>query len=122
MKRDRIRLMNMSFYGYHGVHSDERAMGKKFFMDVEMTVDLQPAGQADDLAQTVDYAQVYGLVKQIQESKQYNLLEGLAEDIAQRLLKEFPIEDVVVRVRKGEVPVGGLMDFVEVEIRRSREG
>jgi len=120
MRTDRIRLANMSFYGYHGVHSDERQMGKKFYIDVELALDLSAAGRSDDLSQTVDYAQVYALVREIEAGKQYSLLEALAEDIAQRLLERFPAQEVVVRARKTEVPVGGVMDHVEVEITRGR--
>jgi len=113
-------LVNMSFYGYHGVHSEERRMGKKFAIDVELTLDLQPAGSTDDLTHTIDYAAVYGLIREIEGSKQYSLLEALAEDIARRLLERFPAQQVIVRTRKSEVPVGGLMDYAEVEITRTR--
>lgn len=122
MSRDRIRLVNMSFYGYHGVHSDERRMGRKFYIDIEMTLDLRSAGASDDLTRTIDYAAVYALIREIEAGKQYSLLEALAEEIARRLLEEFPAQEVVVRTRKSEVPVGGLMDYAEVEITRTREG
>jgi dihydroneopterin aldolase len=121
MTTDRIRLVNMSFYGYHGVHSEERRMGRKFYIDVELALDLGPAGRADDLSRTVDYAEVYALIREIEAAKQYALLEALAEDIARRLLERFPAQEVVVRARKSEVPVGGVMDYVEVEITRHRE-
>jgi len=122
MSADKIRLVNMSFYGYHGVHSDERRMGRKFYIDVELTMDLKAAGASDDLGQTIDYGAVYALIREIEGSKQYSLLEALAEDIARRILERFPAQQVVVRTRKSEVPVGGLMDYAEVEITRSREG
>jgi dihydroneopterin aldolase len=120
MTGDKIRLVNMSFYGYHGVHRDERRMGRKFYIDVELTLDLRPAGGSDDLSRTIDYAAVYALIRAIEGSKQYSLLEALAEDIAQRILERFPARQVVVRTRKSEVPVGGLMDYAEVEITRTR--
>ncbi len=122
MRTDRIRLVNMSFYGYHGVHSDERQMGKKFYIDVELALDLSASGRSDDLSQTVDYAQVYALIREIEGARQYSLLEALAEEIARRLLERFPVQEVVVRARKTEVPVGGVMDHVEVEITRGRKG
>jgi dihydroneopterin aldolase len=122
MSADKIRLVNMSFYGYHGVHSDERRMGRKFYIDVELTMDLKAAGTSDDLGRTIDYAAVYALIREIEGSKQYSLLEALAEDIARRILERFPAQQVVVRTRKSEVPVGGLMDYAEVEITRTREG
>ena len=122
MTTDRIRLVNMSFYGYHGVLTEERRMGRKFYIDIELALDLSVAGRSDDLTRTVDYAQVYAMVREIEAGKQYLLLEALAEDIAQRLLERFPAREVVVRARKTEVPVGGVMDYVEVEITRARKG
>jgi len=112
----------MSFYGYHGVHAEERKLGRVFFVDVEMALDLREPGEADDVARTVDYAEVYALVREIETSKQYALLEALVTDIAAAVLKRFPrVEEVTVRARKPEVPVGGLMDYAEVEITRRRE-
>jgi dihydroneopterin aldolase len=97
-------------------------MGRKFYIDVELTLDLQPAGGSDDLNRTIDYAAVYGLIREIEAGKQYSLLEALAEDIARTILERFPAQQVVVRTRKSEVPVGGLMDYAEVEITRTRQG
>jgi dihydroneopterin aldolase len=112
----------MSFYGYHGVHAEERKLGRVFFVDVEMALDLAEAGAADDVARTVDYGEVYALVRQIEASKQYALLEALVTDIAAAALERFPrVEEVTVRARKPEVPVGGLMDYAEVEITRRRK-
>jgi dihydroneopterin aldolase len=122
MARDWIRLVNMSFYGYHGVHDEERRLGRVFFVDVEMALDLREAARADDVGRTVDYGEVYALVREIEAAKQYALLEALVTDIAAAVLDRFPrVEEVTVRARKPEVPVGGLMDHAEVEITRRRE-
>ena len=118
---DRIKLINMTFYGHHGVHEAERALGKPIAFDVELSVELQSAGESDNLAQTVDYAAVYALVKDTEEGKQYYLLEALVEAVAARILRAYPqVREVVVRARKQEAPVGGLIQHVEVEITRDR--
>jgi dihydroneopterin aldolase len=118
---DRIKLVNMTFYGHHGVYEAERELGKPVSFDVELCLDLRPAGESDDLNQTVDYAAVYALIKETEESKQYYLLEALAEAVAARILHSYPqVREVVVRARKQEAPVGGLIQHVEVEITRAR--
>lgn len=117
---DRIRLRNMMFYAYHGVYDAEKQLGQRFYIDVELEVDTSEAGRTDDLAQTTNYVGVYALVRDIVEKRRFNLIEALAETIAQRILADFSVEGVVVRVRKPDVPIGGLLDAVEVEIARRR--
>ena len=73
-----------------------------------------------DLTKTVDYKAVYELARRIEMSRNYLLLEALAHDTAQAILEEFPVDEVVIRARKQSVPLGGLIDFSEVEIRRAR--
>jgi len=116
---DHIRLVNMAFFGHHGVDPEERRAGRKLFLDVDLALDLHQAGRQDELGRTVDYVAVYQAVQRAQASRQCLLLEGLAEHVAQALLAEFPVSKVTVRVRKPEVPVGGVLDQVEVEITRS---
>jgi len=118
---DRIRLMNMHFYGYHGVDAAERDLGGRFALDVEMVRDLHGAGANDDLNQTVDYKAVYDLVAQVQR-RGYYLLEALAERVAGAILEAFEVDEVTVRCRKQSVPLGGLIDYAEVEICRRKPG
>ncbi len=118
--KDRIRLVNLHFYGYHGVEAAERDLGGRYAIDVELVADLRSAGTTDDLNQTVDYKAVYDLVAQVQR-RGYALLEALAENVAAQILATFPVGEVTVRCRKQSVPLGGLIDYAEVEICRTRE-
>ena len=117
---DTIRIHNMSFYGYHGVDASERDLGGRFHVDVEMGLDLQPAGRSDSIEDTVDYKAVYDLVARIQSTNRFRLLEAFAHAVAEEILGEFELEEVTVRVRKASVPLGGLIDHAEVEITRAR--
>ena len=118
---DRIVLADMVFRARHGVADWEKAEDQRFEVDVELLLDLQPAGLEDDLARTVDYAAVYATVRQAVESTTYNLIEALAEAIAHEILAEQPLaEEVAVRVRKPEVRLGGPLHSAGVEIRRRR--
>lgn len=118
---DRIVLSNMVFQARHGVGDWEKVEAQRFEVDVELAVDVQPAGLEDDLAQTVDYRRVYAITKQVVESTTYNLIEALAEAIAHEVLGGHePVREVVVRVRKPEVRLGGPLDHASVEIRRVR--
>lgn len=117
---DTIRIHNMSFYGYHGVAASERDLGGKFHVDVELGLDLRPAGESDEIEDTVDYKAIYELVAEIQRSNRFRLLEAFAHAIAEGILAGFGVDQVTVRVRKASVPLGGLIDHAEVEITRSR--
>lgn len=119
---DRIQLAGMTFHARHGVADWEKVEAQRFEVDVELVLDLQPAGLDDDLARTVDYSGVYEVVRQVVESTTFNLIEALAEAIAHELLGGHPqVEELVVRVRKPEVRLGGPLDYAGVEIRRRRD-
>ena len=97
---DRIILDSMVFQGTHGVYEEEQQTPQPFEVDVELALNLQPAGLSDDLEQTVDYSRVFDTCRQIVESTRFNLIEALAEAIAQEILAGFPADEVTIRVRK----------------------
>jgi 7,8-dihydroneopterin aldolase/epimerase/oxygenase len=117
---DRIVLANMRFMARHGVHDSERREAQPFEVDVELYRDLRPAGRDDELDATIDYGPVYASVQRILEGPSIKLLEALATAIAETLLADLDITEVVVRVRKPAVKLGGPLDFAGVEIRRTR--
>jgi dihydroneopterin aldolase len=120
---DRIVLANMVFQGRHGVAAREKVEPQRFEVDVELALELQPAGLEDDLERTVDYGGVYETTRQIVESTRFNLIEALAEAICHEILGEHAlVREVVVRVRKPEVRLGGPLDYAGVEVRRQRSG
>ncbi|NLW55653.1 MAG: dihydroneopterin aldolase [Firmicutes bacterium] len=120
---DKLILKNMIFYGYHGVYAAEKELGQRIEVDVEMVLPLLSAGANDDLETSINYVEVYTLIKELVEEKDYNLIEALAHAIAETLLSAYSLEAITVRVRKPNPPVGGVMDYFAVEInRRPRSG
>jgi len=117
---DRIELRNMRFRGRHGVYEHERRTDQPFEVDVELHLDLAPAGRTDDLALTVDYGQVHAICRRIIEGPSHQLLESLGERIAEAILDAHRVREVVVRVRKPAVDLGGPLDWAGVEITRTR--
>jgi 7,8-dihydroneopterin aldolase/epimerase/oxygenase len=118
---DRIVLADMAFFGRHGQSDEERADEQEIDVDVEMQVDLAPAGQSDDLEQTVNYSSAFKACREIVETQSFHLLEAIAETIATRLLNDFPrLEAVTVRVRKPGVPIDGRLEYAGVAIERRR--
>ena len=119
---DKLVLKGVVFYGHHGVTPQERELGQPFVVDLEMELDLNVAGTSDDLNDTVNYAQVYKEVREIMEGPARNLLENLAEAVAQRVLGSFSMDSVLVRITKPHVPIrGAVLEGSVVEIRRRRD-
>lgn len=117
---DRITLTGLTFYGYHGCLPEENKTGQPFYVDIVLYVDLRAAGNSDDLSKTIDYSNVYHIVREIVENHTYKLIEAVAEAIAGALLSQFPVDAVDVTVHKPQAPVGGLLQDVAVTIERSR--
>jgi dihydroneopterin aldolase len=118
---DRILLAQMEFFGRHGVSDAERAEPQQIDVDVELEVDLAPAGKSDDLADTVNYSRVFDACREIVEERSFKLLEAIAEAIAVRVLADFGrVAAVTVRVRKPGVPIDGRLDYAGVAIERRR--
>jgi dihydroneopterin aldolase len=117
---DRIMARGMTFKGCHGVLDFERTQPQTFKVDADLFLDTSLAGHSDDIRNTVSYADVFALVKNIVEKESYQLLEALAENIAAALLQQFPVEGVEITVYKPEAPVEGEFEYFGVSILRYR--
>lgn len=109
----------MTFYGYHGARPQERVLGQRFVVDLELGADLRSAGESDDLNRTIDYGELYHETKQIIEGEPMNLLEALAARIAAAALRHEGAQWARVRVRKPGVAIAGsILAEAAVEILR----
>jgi dihydroneopterin aldolase len=120
--RDQIFLEGMIFYGYHGVHDEERRLGQRFVVDLQASCSLRAAGNSDDPAQTVSYSDLYRVAREVVEGTPRQLIEAVAESIAAVILERYaPIEEIVVTVRKPEAPIkGSVLTSAGVRIVRRR--
>ncbi len=122
MPTDLIILEGMQFYGYHGVNPEERALGQPYMVDLWAELDLSVPGISDRLEDTVSYTHLYRAVQEVLEGEPRNLLEANAQAVADRLLSEFPLLSVRVRVKKPRPPIrGSVIDYAGVEIYRARD-
>ncbi|KAL2945532.1 Dihydroneopterin aldolase 2 [Bienertia sinuspersici] len=121
MKGDKLILRGLKFHGFHGVKPEERTLGQKFVVDVDAWMDLREAGQSDRLTDTISYTEIYRIVKEVVEGTPHNLLESVAHQITSTTLSKFPrVSAVRVKVGKPHVAVQGELDYLGVEIFRSR--
>ena len=115
---DRILLQGIQFYAHHGVYDEERRLGQRFSVDVELCLDLGGAEDWDDVSRSVDYSRVHAAVLEIGTGQPLKLLETLAARIAAVLLERFPVQRVTVRVTKPAPPLPGVLAGASVEVTR----
>ena len=119
---DRIVLEGMRFYGFHGVNPEERVLGQEYLVDLTVELDLGGAGRSDRLEDTISYTHIYRAVREVMEGEPRNLLEAAAQAIADRVLSDFPVDSVIVRVKKPHPPIrGSIIEYATVEIFRRRK-
>jgi len=117
-----IRIKRATFYGYHGVMSEEQSVGGKFEADLDMYTNFAEAAKKDSLHETIDYHKVYKVLYRLALEQKNYLIESVATKIADELLTKFEaIEKIAVRVRKNNPPLGGVVDCVEVEVIKERK-
>ena len=97
---DRIALTGLTVRGFHGVYEHERRDGQDFVVDATLWLDSRPAAASDDLADTVDYGRLADRLATVVEGEPVNLIETLADRLAEHLLKTFHIQRVRIEVRK----------------------
>lgn len=115
---DSININGIKAYGYVGFFEEEKKIGQWFCADLRLTVDLQPAAHNDDLAMTVDYAQiVHETQKQIKTSK-VALLETLAADILDSILRFEKIQAGTITLTKLAAPIPDFSGTVSVQMTR----
>ena len=117
---DRITLRGMQFIGRIGVTDGERAEPQPIEVDLVVRLDLSRPAASDDLADTINYASLFDLTREIVEGRQFHLIEALAGAILEAVLAAHPVDDVEVRVRKPKAPLRGAFETVEARLRRRR--
>lgn len=107
MNMGKIEITGMEFFAYHGCFAEEQIIGTRFTVDLEFTCDTSKAEQSDCLADTVNYQEVYLVVKKEMEQKS-SLLEHVARRILDAVKTAFPgVHDLRVRICKHNPPIGG---------------
>ena len=114
MKTGIITINNIRLYAHHGCLKEEAVIGGNYIVDIKIYTDYSLAAMNDELSKTVDYCEVFEIVKREMKIRS-KLIEHAAERIANSLKKEIPkIEHVKVRLTKIAPPVNGDVGSVSV--------
>jgi len=119
---DKIIVKDLKLFCYHGVNPEEKIDGQNFVFDIEAKVDLSLPCTTDNVDDTVSYAKIIKTVRRVAQSEKYDLLEKVAQKVADELLNEFEkIQSVKILLKKPEAPIKANFSYVAVEIERSRK-
>lgn len=116
---DKIYINNLEFIGFHGVFPEEKKLGQKFLVSLELIVDTREAGKTGDLTKSVHYGLVAQDVERVFLEKSIDLIETCAENIAEMVLKKYElVKEIKVTVKKPWAPLQMHFETVAVEISR----
>lgn len=116
---DIIRIDNLEIYAYHGVYDEEKEKGQYFYVNAELYTNTRKAGMNDDLDASTNYGTVCDFIHDFMTKHTYDLIETVAEQLAQALLLEFKlVKSVLLEIRKPHAPIEKEFESVSVEIER----
>jgi 7,8-dihydroneopterin aldolase/epimerase/oxygenase len=117
---DRIAVRGLTAHAHHGVYAFERENGQTFRVDAVLELDTAPAAAGDELDKTVNYAELAQRLHAVLTGEPVDLLETLAQRLADVCLADPLVDAVEITVHKPEADLGVPFDDVTVEIRRTR--
>jgi len=117
---DTVAVRGLRTRGYHGVFEAERRLGQTFVVDAVLEVDTRPAAAGDDLAEAVDYGELALALSRVVEGDPVDLIETLAQRIADVCLADPRVQWTEVTVHKPDAPVEATFSDVALTITRSR--
>ena len=114
---NKIKINNMKFHSYIGVYQEEKKIGQNIEIDLIISLSKKII-KDDDITSTLSYGDCYRKIKEIVKASNVDLLETLALEIIEEIKKlNDKIESVQVNIRKLAVPINGIFDSVEIQIK-----
>lgn len=116
---DRIFLKNVEIFANHGVFQEEKTLGQKFILDIELFLDTKEAGVTGDLTKSVHYGELCHRIEEEFIKESYDLIETAAQKVADYILHNYEIvQSVKVTLKKPWAPIGRHLDYAGIEIER----
>ena len=115
-----INVEKIPCYCSIGIDNEEKKLGQKLAVDVYVDIDSSSAVNSDNVKSTFSYVDIYRIVQDIGKSKSHSLIETLAEEIVNELLKQSLVQKVKVKVHKPHIPYPEFQGNVSVEVERKK--
>lgn len=121
LSMEKITIKDIKLVGFHGLYDYEKRDGVNLGFDVELFFENQINNSDDNINETINYVEVIDIIKRVNSSGSFDLLETLCNKILNEIMKLFSPLKVVVRVRKFELPVDAELSFVEIEMTKESD-
>ena len=119
---DKVIIKDFELFCYHGVNPEEKEDGQIFVFDIEAGVDLSTPCNTDNVDDTVSYAKIIKTVRRVAQSEKNDLIERVAQRVADELFSEFEkIETLKITLKKPQAPIKADFNYVAVEIERVKQ-
>ena len=113
-----IKINEIQLFGYHGLYQEEKENGQNFILSISINIDYKDKN--DKIENTVDYTKIIEQVEYIFNEKRYNLIESLADDISDYIMRNKKIESLDISIKKESPPIDAKISSVEVNLRKVR--
>ncbi|HPD33559.1 MAG TPA: dihydroneopterin aldolase [Bacteroidota bacterium] len=118
----KLTIKNLEFYAFHGVKDEEKKLGGRYQMDLELYYDSSSAIESDKLSNALNFEDILHKIAYELINKNFNLIETLGNQILQVVADNYPIlKKATVRIRKFNIPFKGILDYIETEQYFERE-
>jgi len=116
----RVFLSGIHGEGRHGARPGEKDDAQPFVVDLTLGLDTRAAAASDDLRDTVDYGSLVAAVKAAVEADPVDLIETLAQRLADVCLRDVRVEWARITVHKPDAPIEATFGDVTLTITRER--
>ncbi|MCX6154731.1 MAG: dihydroneopterin aldolase [Candidatus Kapabacteria bacterium] len=117
----RLSVKDAEYYAYHGVKPEEKKLGGKYQVDLDLYYDAKNAFVNDDVGDALNYEEALYCVSEVINGDSYDLIETIANEILNAILEKFTqLDKATVRVRKMGAPIQQVVRYVEVEQTMTR--
>lgn len=117
---DKIIIKDLEIFANHGVFKEEKFLGQKFILDVEIETNLKDAASTDDLNKTINYGKISEDIENILKEENYDLIETVADKVNKYILINYPsVKKCSVILKKPFAPIGKPVKYAAVNIKRS---
>ena len=117
---DKLYVKDLEVFAYHGVFPEEKTLGQKFVLSMELDLEMQEAGLTGDLSKSVHYGELCHEVEREFQKESYDLIETAGEKIAGFILNHYDmVQGVKVMVKKPWAPIHRPLDYAAIEVRRA---